>query len=268
MAANLHDVEVNLDDNQYPQDDGDYNDNYDANRNEAYDEEGGQEEGDEGHDGIMEEEEAMDANNPFAALQGNNRRQQSCVGRMLNCCFGSNMESPEFDKPPDDDFYADNLIELTHGYTAYRLLEPAQTAANVNVTPPLIILLHGMQNASYMWADIAELLADFEQGPQAQVLVFDFYGRGRSPWTGIPISLDLLVGQVKELMDGRFIFAILPCLFTYYITMLLYFSVGFIWSCCVASRVRPWWCSGYRICCQISTPLREHDIDWTSWNKI
>jgi hypothetical protein len=206
MAANLMDVEVNLDEHyQHHDDGGDYNDQYDHIRHDNYDEEGGHEVDHEGHDGGMgegEEGEGMDANNPFAALQGNGRRQQSCVGRMLNCCFGSTMESPEFDKPPDDDFYADNLIELTHGYTAYRLLEPAQTAANVNVTPPLIILLHGMQNASYMWADIAELLADFEQGPQAQVLVFDFYGRGRSPWTGIPISLDLLVGQVKELMDG------------------------------------------------------------------
>jgi pimeloyl-ACP methyl ester carboxylesterase len=52
-----------------------------------------------------------------------------------------------------------------------------------------------------MWADIADLLSDFEQGPQARVLVFDFYGRGRSPWTGVNITLDTLVTQTKELMD-------------------------------------------------------------------
>jgi pimeloyl-ACP methyl ester carboxylesterase len=66
---------------------------------------------------------------------------------------------------------------------------------------PLIVCLHGMTNSSYMWADIADLLTDFEQGPQARVLVFDFYGRGRSPWTGVNITLDTLVTQTKELLD-------------------------------------------------------------------
>ena len=54
-----------------------------------------------------------------------------------------------------------------------------------------------------MWADIADLLSDFEQGPQARVLVFDFYGHGRSPWTGVDITLDTLVTQTKELMDCK-----------------------------------------------------------------
>lgn len=69
-------------------------------------------------------------------------------------------------------------------------------------TVPIIVLLHSLHGASYMWADIADLLSDFEQGPQAKILVFDFYGRGRSPWTGVDITLDTLVTQTKELMDA------------------------------------------------------------------
>lgn len=151
-----------------------------------------------------------DGQTSLSTLQKNEGTSSSCIGSLLRCCFGGAEDDAVFDKSPDDDFYADSLIELSHGYTAYRLLEPAQSNDSSS-SPPLIILLHGMQNSSYMWADIAELLADFEQGPQAQVLVFDFYGRGRSPWTGVPISLDLLVGQVKELMDGK----INPCFFSH-----------------------------------------------------
>lgn len=167
---------------------------------------------------------------PNQGIQKAPAQSSSCMGSMLRCCFGGVEDDAVFDKSPDDDFYADSLIELSHGYTAYRLLEPAQ--ANENSTnPPLIVLLHGMQNSSYMWADIAELLADFEQGPQAQVLVFDFYGRGRSPWTGVPISLDLLVGQVKELMDGNLLSFILLCKTLMFLNQLelFYYSFGTLW---------------------------------------
>ena len=49
-----------------------------------------------------------------------------------------------------------------------------------------------------------DLLCDSEMGPQARTLVFDFYGHGRSPWTGVPITLDVLVTQTKELLDCKF----------------------------------------------------------------
>lgn len=121
----------------------------------------------------------------------------------LLCCFKKTTNDEiKFDDSADNDFHADKIIRLTDGYTAYRLLEPKRPAGDTS-SLPLIILLHGMHNASYMWADVAELLACFEQGPQAQVLIMDFYGHGRSPWDGRNLSLDCLVTQVRELMDGK-----------------------------------------------------------------
>jgi len=105
------------------------------------------------------------------------------------------------DNSPDTDFHADSLIKLTHGITAYRIIEPKDVDKRPIESIPIIVCLHGIHDSSYMWADIADLLSDFEQGPQARVLVFDFYGHGRSPWTGVDITLDALVTQTKELMD-------------------------------------------------------------------
>lgn len=120
------------------------------------------------------------------------------------CCGAGNRGRYQLDieSSPDFDFHADSLTKLTHGVTAYRLIEPRETTASPD-NVPLIVCLHGLSNCSYMWADVADLLSDFEQGPQARVLVFDFYGRGRSPWTGVNITLDTLVTQTKELMDCK-----------------------------------------------------------------
>jgi hypothetical protein len=128
-----------------------------------------------------------------------------------HCCGGSASAytDPNLDvnNSPDVDFHADSLIKLTHGVTAYRIIDPKNVGSRALDTIPIIVCLHGLLSASYMWGDIADLLSDFEQGPQARVLVFDFYGRGRSPWTGVDITLDTLVTQTKELMDGMG----LPC---------------------------------------------------------
>lgn len=124
-----------------------------------------------------------------------------------NCCgsSGSAYTNPNLDltNSPDMEFHADSLIKLTHGVTAYRIVEPKDIGNRPLDTIPIVVCLHGLLGASYMWGDIADLLSDFEQGPQARVLVFDFYGRGRSPWTGVDITLDTLVTQTKELMDGN-----------------------------------------------------------------
>lgn len=122
------------------------------------------------------------------------------------CCglFGKeNSDFPDGDASPDSEFHADSLIKLSHGVTAFRIVEPRESDRLIE-SIPVIVCLHGFQNSSYMWADIADLLSDFEQGPQARVLVFDFYGRGRSPWTGVNITLDTLVTQTKELIDCKF----------------------------------------------------------------
>lgn len=120
------------------------------------------------------------------------------------CCGRNKNQADQFalDNSPDAEFHADSLIKLTHGVTAYRIIEPKDMNSKSLDTVPIIVLLHSLHGASYMWADIADLLSDFEQGPQAKILVFDFYGRGRSPWTGVDITLDTLVTQTKELMDG------------------------------------------------------------------
>lgn len=121
------------------------------------------------------------------------------------CCGRNKKQTDQFalDNSPDAEFHADSLIKLTHGVTAYRIIEPKDMNTKSLDTVPIIVLLHSLHGASYMWADIADLLSDFEQGPQAKILVFDFYGRGRSPWTGVDITLDTLVTQTKELMDGN-----------------------------------------------------------------
>lgn len=103
---------------------------------------------------------------------------------------------------PDADFCADSFIKLSRGVTAYRLIEPSTAKDETVESLPVAVLLHGMYTSSYMWADVADLLCDCEQGPNCRVLVFDFYGRGRSPWTGVQCTLDCLVTQTKELLDG------------------------------------------------------------------
>jgi hypothetical protein len=102
---------------------------------------------------------------------------------------------------PDIDFCANTLVKLTHGVTAYRLIEPSTAVDEDAHLIPLVVCLHDLTSCSYMWGDVADLLADCEQGPQARVLVLDFYGRGRSPWTGVQCTLDVLVMQVKELLE-------------------------------------------------------------------
>lgn len=113
-----------------------------------------------------------------------------------------NMEESSNIIPPDSDFCADSLIKLTHGDTAFKIIQPRpQIRAREN--KPVIVCLHGMYSSSFMWADIADLLADFDQGPNSRVLVFDFYGHGRSKWDGVKLTLDVLVTQTKELMDCK-----------------------------------------------------------------
>lgn len=122
----------------------------------------------------------------------------------FNKIFGKTAALPPIDPhaaAPDENFHADCYVQLSKGTTAYRFVEPSSVSDDMADEIPVIVCLHGLTNSSYMWGDIVDLISESEQGPQARVLVFDFYGRGRSPWNGVPITLDVLVTQTKELLD-------------------------------------------------------------------
>lgn len=133
-------------------------------------------------------------------IQGNPQASQSGFGRYF-CCFsgGRSMDDREEDPSPNKFFNNQNIIRLPHGYTAYKYIKPMVAEPD---NAPLVVLLHGMLSCSYMWGELTELLTNFDQGPQSQVLVYDFYGRGRSPWIGGDITLDVLVNQLHELLNG------------------------------------------------------------------
>lgn len=81
------------------------------------------------------------------------------------------------DRSPDYTFFADETIKLTRGVTAYKVIKPE----NHDDTQPLktIMCLHGLQDSSYIWEDMTEILSSSADGPQAQIIVMDFYGHGR-----------------------------------------------------------------------------------------
>ena len=52
------------------------------------------------------------------------------------------------------------------------------------------------------YAHIELIYSDSEKGPFSRVLIFDFYGHGRSDWDGTPCTLDIFVDQTKELLSA------------------------------------------------------------------
>ena len=101
---------------------------------------------------------------------------------------------------PDSNFCADMNIKLPSGLTTYKLIAPISGDPKMT-----IVCLHGFNTSSWMWSDIAEIYTDELCGPGAQVLVFDFYGHGRSPWTGVlQCTLNVLVTQTIELLDALY----------------------------------------------------------------
>lgn len=83
--------------------------------------------------------------------------------------------------PPDHSFAATQLVHLTRGNTAYKIIESEGLVdeRGNNMDPITIVCLHGLTDSSYIWEDIAEVLSSSDAGPCARVVVFDFYGRGR-----------------------------------------------------------------------------------------
>jgi hypothetical protein len=82
---------------------------------------------------------------------------------------------------PDQTFAATQLIHLTRGNTAYKIIESEGVVDDRgnSMEPITIVCLHGLTDSSYIWEDVAEVLSCSDAGPCARVVVFDFYGRGR-----------------------------------------------------------------------------------------
>ena len=121
------------------------------------------------------------------------------------CCMNANAVQTDTslkEAPPDIDFHANSYVKLSHGVTAYKLLEPSEVGDDeLADNTPVIICLHGISDSSYIWSDLADLLCDYELGPSSRVLVYDMYGRGRSPWTSVPMTMNVLVTQLKDLLE-------------------------------------------------------------------
>lgn len=109
------------------------------------------------------------------------------------------------ERMPDYTFHAIHKIRLSRGTTSYTLIDPGPKydASGDVVEPHTTVLLHGLTDSCYIWEDIVEVLSCEEIiGAVPRILVFDFYGRGRSPWSGFPCTLDVFVTQLKELLDA------------------------------------------------------------------
>lgn len=172
---------------------------------------------------------------------------------------------------PDESFYADCFVQLSKGRTAYRFIEPSNVSDEIADEIPVIVCLHGLTNSSYMWGDIVDLLSESEQGPQARVLVFDFYGRGRSPWNGVPITLDVLVTQTKELLDCKSPFHFLKESVPIDIPnnfLVLHSPRSYYDFESFNNRLRYGRCSSNWICCKISYSLCKSSLDRPCWREV
>jgi hypothetical protein len=126
---------------------------------------------------------------------------------------GTNEHLPLFDKKKDeneDDVKIDRegdvhwwdanvvncsgTLSLTHGETAYRLIGSAG---------PVCVFLHGLTTFSYIWLGVVtRLLEQMHEDEPIRVLVFDFYGRGSTPWpeNQSKCSDELLATQTVEVL--------------------------------------------------------------------
>jgi pimeloyl-ACP methyl ester carboxylesterase len=91
----------------------------------------------------------------------------------------------------------DSVADLQHGPTAYRL---------IGDKGPVVVLLHGAFSHSYVWIDLVKRLSDtsdlWATARTKQMLIFDFYGRGRSPWpaSNPRCTAEFLSAQLEQLL--------------------------------------------------------------------
>lgn len=141
-----------------------------------------------------------------------------------------NLDTNEDGPAPDGNLYANTYVKLSQGVTAYYVVDPPQFLDNDSLSghssddmdTPVILCMHGVTNTSYMYRDIAEQLA---VNTSSQVIAFDFYGRGRSPWTGVKCSMETFVCQATELLDCKFIFSALYQVYSTWCSLLCWLFV-------------------------------------------
>ena len=103
---------------------------------------------------------------------------------------------------PDEDWCANTLVKLSRGVTAYRLDKPVIEDAQTDYVP-LVVLLHDLYEASYIFKDLVALLTHITAGAPNRVLSYDYYGRGRSPWCeGVNCTMEVYVCQLKDLLES------------------------------------------------------------------
>ena len=116
-----------------------------------------------------------------------------------------NSNTNEQGPTPDGELFANSYVKLSHGITAYYIIEPADVdeLESDPLEVPVVLCLHGLTNSSYMYRDLAEHLS---VNTKSRVLAFDFYGRGRSPWTGVKCTMETFVCQATELLERKTLF--------------------------------------------------------------
>jgi len=120
--------------------------------------------------------------------------------------------NPPYSEPSLEIYREGHYAKLTHGWTFYQLFEP-QIDSDSNQTKPrlmknlqektfnmptkLVLCFHGITWWSISFHRLVQPL--IENG--YTVLLFDFYGRGRSCAPDISYSLDMFLSQAIDLLD-------------------------------------------------------------------
>eukprot|EP01132_Coremiostelium_polycephalum_P007437 gene7437-9141_t len=129
--------------------------------------------------------------------------------------------SPPYSEPSIERYREGKYVQLTHGWTYYQLFEPelidqssssSSSSDQYRYKPRLIrnlsekkytkqtkvvLCLHGITHGSISFHNLVQPLVN--QG--YFVLLFDFYGRGKSDAPDIPYSLDTFLSQAIDLLD-------------------------------------------------------------------
>ncbi|CAF5101758.1 unnamed protein product, partial [Rotaria sp. Silwood1] len=91
----------------------------------------------------------------------------------------------------------DQFIELSFGKVHYIYrASSTKTSISSSSSSKLNIFVHGFSIPMQIWQDVFQSLVDDNQS----CLIFDLYGRGWSDAPFVPMSVDLFVSQLAELL--------------------------------------------------------------------